>query len=60
MTKEKFEKSLNVSAVGLTQARRNRTRIIKSLGETYHKHAGKISLYEMHCIKLIEEMEVKP
>ena len=58
MTKEKFEKMLDVSRIGLPQAKRNRTRIIKSLGKTYHEHAGKRSLYEMHCIKLIGE--VKP
>ena len=51
--KEKIECSLNVARVGLTQARRNRTRYIRQLGDTYYQYAGKISLYNM--MKLVEE-----
>ena len=51
MTKEKFEKTLNVSIVGLAQAKRNRARYIKQLGKTYHEYAGKMALYNMMLTK---------
>ena len=54
--KEKIERSLNVAIVGLTQARRNRTRYIRQLGDTYYQYAGKISLYNM--MKLVEELYI--
>ena len=51
MTKAEFELKLNCSIVGETQAKRNRTRIIKKLGNIYHQYAGKLSLYEMYKIE---------
>jgi len=51
MTKEEFERGLDCQVVGEYQARRNRNRRIKKLGESYHKYAGKISLYDMFQLR---------
>ena len=51
LNKNEFERKLNVSVVGLIQAKKNRTRIINLLGDTYHTYAGKKTLWEMYQIK---------
>jgi len=51
LNKEEFEHKLNVSMAGLTQARKNRTRIIRQLGDIYYQYAGRKSLWEMYQIK---------
>jgi len=50
-TREEFERSLSPDIIGLTQAKRNRTRYIRKLGNIYHNYAGKKSLYDMMIIK---------
>ena len=51
MTKKEFEKGLNPKIVGLTQAKRNRTRRIRKLGALYYEYAGKKSLWEMYQLR---------
>jgi len=51
LTKKDFENGLNPDIVGITQAKRNRTRRIRRLGNLYYEYAGKLSLYEMFKIK---------
>ena len=50
-TREEFDKTLTVSAVGLKTAERNRKKYIQQLGDIYHEFAGKLSLYNMFEIK---------
>ncbi len=51
MTRAEFESNLDVSKVGLPQARAFRNRVIKALGQTYFDYAGKLSLYDMVLMK---------
>ena len=51
MKKQEFERGLNHEIVGLIQAKRNRTRRIRKLGDLYYEHAGKKSLWEMYQLR---------
>lgn len=60
-TKEEFRKSLSPDIIGLSQAKRNRSRYIRQLGEIYHENSGKMSLYNMMILKEeITLMNIKP